>query len=436
MVVVIGVCYHFFMQNLFLKIKNYFDIHSKLIFPAILGIGLVAGSYYLGFIFGTQHPDHIIVEGIKNMSDSDVKADMGIFWEAFKKLRVNHYDSDKTTEKDFVYGAISGLASTFGDPNTVFFKPVESKKFKDDISGTFGGIGAEIGIKDGTLVIVAPIKDSPSDKAGLKPGDRIFKIEGKITSGMTVPDAVNIIRGKIGTNINLTMYRDSWAAPREFSITRQEIVLPNLDSKMLDDKIMYMRLHNFNENSVKQFSQAVSEFSKNGGKGLIFDLRGNPGGYLQVAVDLAGWFLKNGSLVVTQDYKSSMDFGFHSSGNEFFANIPVVLLLDQGSASASEILAGALKFNRPDIKIVGAKSFGKGTVQDLEDLSDGSQLKVTIAHWIMPNGVSIEKNGIAPDYEVQISEDDLKNKNDAQMNKALEVLRSEMFGTSTASVKK
>ncbi len=424
------------MQNFFFKIKNYINSNSKIAFPTILAIVLVFGSYYTGFVFGTRHPKNIIVEGIKNISDSDIKADMGIFWEAFQKLKVNHYDSDKTTEKDFVYGAISGLASTFGDPNTVFFKPVESKKFKDDISGSFGGIGAEIGIKDGTLVIVAPIKDSPSDKAGLRPGDRIFKIEGKITSGMTVPDAVNVIRGKIGTQVKLTIYRDSWAAPRDLIITREEIVLPNLESKMLDNKIMYMKLHNFNEKSVSQFAKAASDFSKNGGKGLILDLRGNPGGYLQVAVDLAGWLIKNGSLVVTQDYKTTMDFGFHSNGNEFFLNIPVVLLLDQGSASASEILAGALKFNRPDIKIVGAKSFGKGTVQDLEDLSDGSQLKVTIAHWIMPSGVSIEKNGIAPDYEIQISDDDIKSKNDAQMNKALEVLKSEMFGTSTASITK
>ncbi|MST03946.1 MAG: S41 family peptidase [Candidatus Pacebacteria bacterium] len=421
------------MKNFVSKIKSYVNSSYKAFFQIIISVFIILGVYYIGFIFGTRHPKQIVVEGIKNMTDSDIKADMGIFWEAFQKLRVNHYDSDKTTEKDFVYGAISGLASTFGDPNTVFFEPVESKKFKDDISGSFGGIGAEIGIKEGSLMIVAPIKDSPSDRAGLKPGDRIFKIEGKITSEMTVPEAVNVIRGKIGTQVNLSIYRDTWAAPKEFSITREEIVLPNLESKMLDDKIMYMRLHNFNEKSVSQFSKAASEFSNQGGKGLIFDLRGNPGGYLQVAVDLAGWFIKNGSLVVTQDYKNSMDFGFHSNGNEFFLNTPVVLLLDQGSASASEILAGALKFNRPDIKIVGAKSFGKGTVQDLEDLSDGSQLKVTIAHWIMPNGTSIEKNGIAPDYEVQILDDDIKNKNDAQMNKALEVLKLEMFGTSTTA---
>ncbi len=406
------------------RIKYFLKVPIKLI-PQISIFVAILAFFYVGYVFGTKHPEKIEVVGIKNMSSNEVKADMGIFWEAYQRLKANHYDTDKATEKDYVYSAISGLAGTFGDPNTVFFKPADSKDFKENISGSFGGIGAEIGIKNDQLVVVAPIKGSPSDKAGILSGDKIFKIEKKLTIGLTVPEAVQLIRGPIGTTVNLSMYREGWVGPKEFNIVRDEILLPNMDWKMLDSGIMYMHLYNFNDKVLSQFDKASSDFLKNNGKGIILDLRGNPGGYLQVAIALAGSFLKRDELVVTEDFKSAMDLGFHAEGNELFSKVPIVVLIDQGSASASEILAGALKFDRK-IKIVGTKSFGKGTVQDVEDLSDGSSLKVTIAHWIMPDGSSIEKNGIAPDIEVQLTEDDVKNKKDVQLDKALETIKIEM----------
>ncbi len=391
----------------------------------LLLIGASSGSYYFGFKTGLEEPRKVIIE---NITDTNVPAgintDFSIFWEVRDKLKKNYISDQKLDDQTLVYGAVKGLVNSLGDPNTVFFTPEESERFNEDISGSFGGIGAEIAIKNSQLIVVAPLKNTPAERAGLKPDDRILKINDKSTEGLTVDEAVRLIRGEVNTKVILTILREGWAKEREVPITRETIEVPTAEWQMKDDKIIYLRLSSFNANTPFVFYRAMSEGLLSGGRGLVLDLRNNPGGYLEVAVDLAGWFIDRGNIVVTEKFTSGEKRDFRAYGNEALTDFPVVVIMNGGSASASEILAGALRVHR-GIKIIGEKSFGKGTVQELQDLSDGSTLKVTISYWLLPDGQLIEKNGLEPDYKVAI-EEDTKTGQDPQLDKAIEVLKEEM----------
>jgi len=279
-------------------------------------------------------------------------------------------------------------------------------------------------VKNDQLMIVAPLKDSPAEKVGLKAGDKIMKVDGKDTYGMIIEEAVKLIRGEQGTTVKLAILRDSFKEPKEFSIVRDIIRVPTADSKMIGD-VAYIHLYNFYEQSPFMFYQAAVKAAMKNPKGLILDLRDNPGGYLDAAVNLAGWFLENNSTVVTEEFGSGEKQVYTSYGNGLFRDLPVVVLINGGSASASEILAGALK-DIKGIKLIGEKSFGKGTVQQLETLKDGSMVKITVAHWRMPGGELIDKNGIDPDFEVKISEEDIIAGHDPQLDKAIEVIKQEI----------
>lgn len=391
----------------------------------LVAAGAGAGAYYFGYQKGFSETKIIKIEGLANIeTPKDTKGDFNIFWQAWDKLKHNYVDGKSLDDQKLIYGAIRGLTNSLGDPNTSFFTPDEAKKFNQDVVGSFGGIGAEIGMEKGQLVVVAPLKNTPAEKAGLLPKDKIFKINEDATNDLTVDEAVQKIRGEIGTKVTLTIFRDSYDKPKKVEIIRDRIEVPTLEWKMMDNGILHIQLYSFNNNSEHLFYNAVSDGFNRGMKGIILDLRNNPGGYFDIAVDLAGWFLKRGDVVVKQKSADGNIQDFRANGNGSLANLPVVLLINAGSASASEILAGALSADR-GVKLVGEKSFGKGTVQDLETLIDGSTIKITIAHWLLPDGKLIDKNGLKPDYEVKMTEEDMKAKRDPQLDKAIEILKQQ-----------
>ncbi|MDP1718831.1 MAG: S41 family peptidase [bacterium] len=394
---------------------------------AVVAILLVGGSLYSGYRIGQQDPKEITVKSITNIDDPNVSADFGVFWQVWEKLKEQHIEGATLKDKDMVYGAVAGLVDSLKDPYTVFFPPVEAKKFEQDVSGHFGGIGAEIGSKDGQLMVIAPVKDSPAELAGLKPKDKILKVDDTVVEKMDVNNAVTLIRGEIGTRVVLTIMRDGWKASQQFTITRAEIKTPTLDWSMVGGDLLHIKLYAFNENASSLFYRAIVDGAAKGANGIILDLRNDPGGYLEVAVNLAGWFVPRGTVITTEASRNGNDRLFRTSGNGALEKVPVVVLINGGSASASEILAGALR----DIngsKLVGEKSFGKGTVQEVQNLKDGSSLKITVGKWLLPKGSAINKTGLTPDVEVKWTEEDYKKNpdNDPQLNKAVEVLKGQL----------
>lgn len=396
-----------------------------LLLVAIVALGAIGGALYIGYRLGQQDPHVVTVKGITNLEDPDVKADFGLYWQVWEKLKDYHIKGGEVPDKELVYGSVSGLVGAFKDPHTVFFPPPEAKKFEEDVKGSFGGIGAEIGIRDEQLVIVAPLKDSPAEKAGLQPKDKILGIDGASTQGIGVSDAVTKIRGEIGTKVVLTILRNGWERPRDFSIVRDEIRVPTIDWDVKEGNILHLKFYSFNENASHLFYKAVLDGLTRGAKGMVLDLRNNPGGFLDVAVNITGWFVPKGVTVVTEDFRVGEDIVFRASGNEALKDFPVVVLVNAGSASASEILAGALRDHR-GAQLVGETTFGKGTVQELQDLKDGSSIKITVAQWVLPKGDVIDGMGLKPDFEVKLSEEDIENDNDTQLIKAFEVLKMEI----------
>ena len=406
------------------------QIFKNQIFQIVIAIiilaALTGGGFYFGYQKGTENPKTLIVQGVSNIDQGKEKnIDFNLFWETWGLLKEKYVKGDELKNQDMVYGAIGGLFKALDDPNSTFMPPEDAKKFDEDISGEFSGIGAEIGIRNEQLVIIAPLKDTPAEKAGLRSADKIFKIDDKFTDNMTVVEAVKLIRGKKDTKVVLSIFRDDWEKPKEISIIRDTIQVPTLDWKMLDNNIAYIQLYNFYEKAPFLFYQAAVSIVVKNPSGVILDLRDNPGGYLDAAINISSWFLERGKVVVTEEFKGGEKQIFNSRANDFFKGIPVVILINQGSASASEITAGALKDQR-GAKLVGEKSFGKGTVQELMNLKDGAVAKITVAHWRMPSGQLIEKNGITPDYEVKLTDEDIEAKKDPQLDKAMEILKNEI----------
>jgi carboxyl-terminal processing protease len=404
-------------------LKNRYFIIGVLI---IVVAAITGGAFYFGYKKGTEKPQTVIIRGVANLEEGNIEAvDFSLFWDAWKTLKDKYVEADKINNQDLVYGAVSGLFGALKDPNSAFFPPLDAKKFTEDIAGEFSGIGAEIGIRNDQLVIIAPLKNSPAEKAGLKAGDKIIKINDTLTAGLNVDEAVKLIRGERGTTVVLTISRNGWEESKEISIVRDIIQVPTIDWEMKDNNIAYIRLYNFYEKAPFLLYQAISEIVFKNPKGIILDLRNNPGGYLEAAVNIAGWFLDPGKVVVSEEFRSGKKEVFKTYGSGLFDGFPLVVLVNEGSASASEILAGALRDNN-QIKLIGKKTFGKGTVQELETLKDGSMVKITVAHWLMPNGGLIEKNGLIPDYEVDLTEEDVKADRDPQLEKAMEILKSQL----------
>jgi len=351
------------------------------------------------------------------------EVDFSIMWEAWHKLKESYVNSDELDEQEMVWGATEGMIKSVGDPYTVFFNPEETKKFLEDVSGKFEGVGMEIGIKNGQLQVITPLEGTPAEKAGLRPGDKIIKIDDVLTLNITIEEAVSLIRGAKGSEVVLIIMRDGWKNSEEFKIKRDVIKVPSLKWEIKENNTAYIKIYHFSENLDRDFRTAAVEILKTSADRIVLDLRSNPGGYLERAQDVAGWFLEKSQVVVIEDFSEKEEqIVYKAKGGSEFLNYPIVILINEGTASASEILASALRDNR-GIKLIGKTSYGKGSVQKLEHLQDGSSLKVTIAKWLTPAGEHITDKGLIPDIEVDFTEEDYLQDKDPQLNKALEIIK-------------
>ena len=390
-----------------------------------LGATLLIG-FGLGFYAGKIHGYVAPIEGVTNLDvGQPTGVDFSLFWDAWRVAQEKFVDSDNLDFQGMVHGAIQGMIESLGDPYTVFMTPDDTKIFLEDIAGSFGGVGMEIGIRKGQLQVIAPLEGTPAEKAGLRAGDHIVRIGDDVfTRDISIDKAVSLIRGPEGTNITLLVFREGWSEPREFEIERAIINIPSLRWEILEDNVAYIKLFQFSEKARTDFQKVGRDIQSSSADRIILDLRNNPGGFLEVSVDIAGWFLKRGDIVVIEDFGMEGKQEIYSArGNARFLEYPIVVLINEGSASASEILAGALRDNR-GVQLIGQKSFGKGSVQELENLDDGSSLKLTVANWLTPNGDLITDRGLEPDVEVEITEEDVAAEKDPQLQEALEVIRA------------
>jgi carboxyl-terminal processing protease len=386
----------------------------------------VAGkeAIYLGKVTGKYNQD------TNGRLSQDVN--FNLYWEIWDALKAKYVDKDKVNEKEMFYGSLRGLAASLGDPYTVFFDPKDSQTFNNDLSGTFEGIGAEVGLRNNAITVIAPISGMPAEKAGIRAGDIIMAVNGSSTDNMTVDQAVDKIRGPKGTKVTLEIFRSGAKALQKITIIRDQIYVKSVKTESRPDKIFVITVSNFNNDTTDLFKTAVREAIKNNPKGLIIDLRNNPGGFLDAAVSMASEWVKSGQAIVSEKSTDPAENQtYKSSGLQHLNNYPTVVLVNGGSASASEIFAGALKDYGLG-KIVGEKTFGKGSVQQLQALSDGSMVKITVAKWYTPNGYSINEQGIIPDVVATTTEAAINAGQDPQLDKAINILLGK--GTSTPAV--
>lgn len=389
---------------------------SLIISVFITGVIIFGVGYYTG--------SRGSIVSAETLGSSKANVDLTSFWRVWRLIDEKSPNAKESTTEKRLYGAIQGLASSLGDPYTVFFPPEENKAFSETISGEFGGIGMEVGIKDGLLTVVSPLKDTPAYKIGIKSGDIVFKIDDTFTKDLSVDNAIKLIRGKKGTEVKLTIIRKDVKEPIEFKVVRDTIVVPVVESKDKEG-VHIIHVYTFSENVEAKFRTALRQFYVSGNKKLIIDLRGNPGGYLESAIDMVSWFLPSGEIVVKEDFGNNKEQKIHTSkGYNVFGNdYKIAILVDGGSASASEIFAGAMQDHKKAI-LVGRKTFGKGSVQEVIPITSDTSLKITIAKWFTPNGVSISKNGLNPDVDVPVTEEDVLAGKDVQMEKAISVLNN------------
>lgn len=354
--------------------------------------------------------------------DTNTTVDFGIFWQTWDKI-TSEFDG-KIDYPSMINGAVSGMVNALGDPYTVFMTADQSKSFDQELQGSITGIGAEVGVKNNRVIIVAPIDNSPAQKAGIKAQDIILTIDGTDTTGMDLNTAVSKIRGDAGTKVKLQIQRGD--AKLDFEITREKVDTKSVKWEIKDGNIGYIEISRFDSNTADLTKQATSELSGKGVKAVVLDLRNNPGGFLDAAISVASEFQKSG-IVVTEKptFRTGTEEKYTASGKGKLTDtgIPMVVLVNGGSASASEIVAGALQDNGRAI-LIGEKTFGKGSVQAIENLAGGASLRVTIAHWFTPKGKNISKEGISPDTEVKLTEDNFTSGKDPQLDRALEYLKS------------
>jgi len=415
---------------------------AYVIFAAFL---LLGASFFAGVYYGYQNrPGIEKVLGVTGKSPPSryQDVDFNLFWDVWTRLEDKYVDKSKIDREKLVYGAIAGLVRSVKDPYTEFLSPEINKQFQEDIKGSFDGIGAEIGIRKGILTVIAPLKKTPAERAGLKAGDKIFKIDDTLTTDLALDEAVRLIRGPKGTEVKLTVLRNSFDKTKEFKIIRDTIKVEVLSTeqarsgrgeggkkadKQSADEIFVIKLNHFTENAAFEFRKAVQEFYSTNSKKLILDLRNNPGGFLQISVDIASWWLAPGEVVVRERHADGNEELYRSSGYRLLENVPTVVLVNEGSASASEIVAGALRDARR-IKLVGTKTFGKGSVQEVDPLPKNASLKITIAKWLTPKGEEIDGKGLEPDVKVEVPEENgngensKNDKDDLIMKKGIEVL--------------
>ncbi len=404
--------------------------YSSVMRMSVATLLLLGTSFLLGVYVernNTSEVDRVL--SLVNKSDpmltaSETVIDFESFWKTWNIINEKFVSTaSSTSDQEKVWGAIEGLVDSLGDPYSVFLPPADSETFAENISGNFGGVGMEIGIRNDILTVIAPLKNTPAERAGLLPGDNVIGIDDETTVGIRIDEAVRLIRGEIGTEVVLTIMREDVSEPFDVPVVRGIIAIPTIDTEAREDGIFVVSLYNFSATSPQLFREALREFVLSGTDKLIIDIRGNTGGFLNAAVDITSWFLPAGKVIVTEDFGGSQkDIVYRSKGYDIFnENLKLVVLVDRGSASASEIFAGALS-EHGLAQLVGEKTFGKGSVQELMNITNGTSLKLTVANWLTPEGNSFSENGIVPDFTVEITDEDRDALRDPQLEKAIALL--------------
>ena len=391
-----------------------------------LGVVLVAVVFVaVGYSLGVHEsvktvvPDgegHVLGQGqVPNWVGDD--ADFATFWDVWSLVRSAYVDQP-VSEKDLYYGSIAGLVAGLHDPYSTYFTPEDAQAFNEQLSGRFFGIGAQLDLKDGQIVVIAPLPGTPAERQGIRAEDAILTIDGVLTEAMSLDEAVSKIRGEKGTTVILGVLHKDATEPVAISIVRDEIKTDSVTYSMRDDKIAVIEVSMFNEDTSSLFATAAQNALQDGAQGIIVDLRNNPGGLLDAAIDVAGYWIPSGQAAVIEEVRCERD-ELPTSGSASLRDVPTVVLVNGGSASASEILAGALQ-DFQEARVIGEQTYGKGSVQEYHDLPDGGAVKITVARWLTPLGRSIDESGITPDEVVPFTLDDAHAKYDPQFDAALD----------------
>jgi carboxyl-terminal processing protease len=409
---------------------------------------IVLSAFFIGYFVGTTKVSfqlknfQPILSVTGKQPPAGVSADFTNFWRVWEGVNEKYYDKSKIDAQKMVNGAINGMLETLGDPHTVYLPPTSNTNFKQGLAGEFTGIGAELGTKDKKIIVVAPLENSPAIKAGIKSEDAILKVEGESTEGWTLPQTVEKIRGPKGSQVTLTIQHKNEKNPKEIKITRDVITVKSITgyvkkikevanikpSKIIKDnqesEIMYLRLSQFGDKTNDDWVALINDLNlktqnNKNFKGIILDLRNNPGGYLTDATFISSEFIREGQTVVIQEGAGGVRMTLRAERRGLFLNEPIVILVNKGSASASEIVSGALK-DHGRATLVGETTYGKGTIQQANDLGGGAGLHVTIAKWLTPKGNWINGKGLEPD--VKVAPDSKDDSRDAQLEKAIEEL--------------
>ncbi len=412
----------------------------------ILGLSI----FIIGFGIGINAPSFGIIktlplssEIVNKISSKPGQVDFSLFWDVWERLNRFYIDKKALDPQKMVYGAISGMVNSLGDPYTVFLPPEQNKEAKDDLSGKLEGIGVQLGIKDKKIIVIAPLKDTPAEKAGLQSSDWIIKVDGKETADWTLPEAVSKIRGPKGSKVTLTVIHKDASQSADITVIRDSIKVASVEWRIKKfrvesrefreikeecsdcEKVIYLKLSRFGDQTTDEWNKAIEEIvqaieqsNNRAMKGLIFDLRNNPGGYLSGSVFIASEFLSDGTVVI-QETADSKRQTFDVNRKAKLLNIPMVVLINKGTASAGEIVAGVLQ-EKGKAKLVGEATFGKGSIQEAQDLPQGTGIHITTSKWLLPSGKWINGSGVAPD--VKIENDVAKPDIDLQLEKAIEIL--------------
>lgn len=419
------------------NLPNEYRAYRKKIFRNWLRLGAFAIIcvivFWVGFEKGKQNQQVTLSVPMQKaiFTNTDKNAgnsiDFSLFWNVWDLVKNKYVDAGNLDAKKLYYGAIKGMLQATGDPYTTFFTAEENKKFNEDISGNFEGIGAELGVKNNILTVIAPLQGTPAEKAGLRSGDKIIKIDGKNASDMTIEEAVDNIRGQKGTPVTITIFREGDQDTQDIIVKRDVI---NVKSVVLEWKenstIADIKITRFGDDTIQELKDALAKVQTARVRGLIIDLRNNPGGYLDTSIDVASKLLPKNRIVVIEESGNKSQKKLYTRGGDVGSDIETVVLINEGSASASEILAGALRDNRDNVTLVGKKSFGKGSVQEFIELSQGTAAKITVARWLTPNGIQINEQGITPDKEIELNNDDYNNNRDPQLDAALQTLKDKL----------
>lgn len=404
-----------------------FNLRQVRIVVLMIGLLLVVGGS--GYLLGKNqvrlswenYQPQVTIERSVPFQKQDV--DFVLFWQVWDKLSASYLDKSALSPAKMVYGAIQGMVASLEDPYTVFLPPEEQKQSREDLQGSFEGVGIQLGYQNGNLAVIAPLSGMPAEKAGVRAGDLILKIEDQDTIGISLPEAVKLIRGPRGSQISLTLQHEGKEETYQVVIVRDTILVPSVEvdfKELQGKKVAHLKLMRFGERTDQEWQESVAKILASSPEvvGVVLDLRNNPGGYLSGSVFIGSEFLTSG-VIVQQEGADGRRETFSVNRRGRLLEIPLVVLVNKGSASASEIVAGALSdYDRA--QIVGEKTFGKGTIQEAEDLPGGTGLHITTARWLLPSGKSIDKEGVIPDFEIEL--DPEKADEDSQLEKALELL--------------